>query len=72
MGVNGLPKELPGGRMTEQIKGFSKLDKRLKTQYGGRKVDLDTGTLVYNFALMTKVPFNAGDYHPAVKLFQNA
>ena len=70
MGVHGLPAELPCGQMTKQIKGFSNLDKQLKTQRGGRKVDLDTGTLVHVFAWMTKVPFNNGNCLPAVKLFQ--
>ncbi|KAL7453440.1 hypothetical protein ACHAWC_006850 [Mediolabrus comicus] len=68
MGINSVLKELPGGRMADQLTGFDKLTKWLKKK--GLSIDLDTGTLLYCCANRHKIPYAAGDYVPAVRAFQ--
>ena len=67
MGIEGLLPELPGGAMSSQQTGFSKLT---MLQCGSKKVDIDSGTLIFVCALMHKEEYKAGNYLPAVQEFQ--
>ncbi|KAL7541138.1 hypothetical protein ACHAWF_006863, partial [Thalassiosira exigua] len=67
MGIRDLFCRLPGGKMTDQQRGFSKL-RILRDK--NRPVDIDTGTLVFTCALRHKTAYNAGNYEPAAREFQ--
>ena len=49
MGVDGLLRELHGGRMTEQSVGFAELTEWLHKSK--RPIDIDTGTLLFVWIL---------------------
>ena len=53
--------------MSSQQTGFSKLT---MLQCGSKKVDIDSGTLIFVCALMHKEEYKAGNYLPAVQEFQ--
>jgi len=67
MGIKGLLKELPGGRMQEQRVGFDTLAASL----GVARVDarIDAGSVLFICALRHKEPFDNGDYGPAAREF---
>ena len=67
MGIDGLLKELHGGRMTEQSVGFAELNKWLHKSK--TPIDVDTGTLLFVCAYRHRHAYNAGDYLPSVLAF---
>jgi len=68
MGVDGLLRELHGGRMTEQSVGFAELTEWLHKSK--RPIDIDTGTLLFVCAYRHRHAYNLGDYLPSVRAFQ--
>ena len=68
MGIKGLLRELPGGRMTDQSADFAKLTEWLHEN--NRPIDIDTGTLIFSCAHRHRHTYNAGDYLPSVHAFQ--
>ena len=66
MGVDDLLGPLPGGKMEETQYGFSRL---MILRNGSRRVEIDTGTLVFICALRHKEAFNASNYLPSAQEF---
>lgn len=66
MGIEGLLPELPGGAMSSQQTGFSKLT---MLQCGSKKVDIDSGTLYLYVPLCIKKNTKLATTSPLYKNF---
>ena len=67
MGIKGLLKELPGGKMADQRVGFDAL---AASRGAGRfSAEVDAGSVLHICALRHKAPFDDGDYVPAAREF---
>lgn len=62
MGINDFIKHLPGG--DKYIHGLD------NASIGSKAVNLDSGSLLWQCANISKIPYLRGDYAPAVKSFQ--